>query len=185
LTGQTSRTINDHLDLVINALHLVTDILHFVTYFVYSVTNAINLVVHPLNFTVYDFHFFADNVCDPQDFCMRHPSLLLRQSVESLESVLQISQSGQFPQELLCAPFCEDSYHTQPVRNLLADPRFISFVAIPKILRTSTIICVIISVIAVVGDKVVYVSSREKNVSDAFKELCKNIFTRCNALCGL
>jgi hypothetical protein len=93
---------------------------------------------------------------------MCHPSLLLRQSVESLESVLQISQSSQFPQELLCAPFCEDLYHTQPVKNLLADPRFISFVAIPKILRISTIICVIMSVIAVVGDKVVYVSSREK-----------------------
>ena len=41
--------------------------------------------------------------------------------------------------------------YTQLIGNLLADPRLSSFVAIPKILRTSTIICVIMSVMAVVG----------------------------------
>ena len=45
----------------------------------------------------------------------------------------------------------------------LADPRFNSFVAIPKILTTSTIICVIISVIAAVGATSVYASRRVKN----------------------
>jgi hypothetical protein len=130
LTGQTSRTINDHLDVVSNALH-------FVTYF--------------LNLAVYDFDFLTDAVCDPRDIRMRHPSLL-RQPVQFLESILQICQSYPFPQELFCALFSEDSYHTQPIGNPLADPRFSSFVAIPNILRISTSICVIMSVIAVVGD---------------------------------
>ena len=39
----------------------------------------------------------------------------------------------------------------QQTGNLLADPRLSSFVAIPKILSTSTIISVIMSVIAGVG----------------------------------
>jgi hypothetical protein len=42
-----------------------------------------------------------------------------------------------------------------PTQNLLADPRLSSFVAIPNILSTSTIISVIISVIAGVGATVV------------------------------
>jgi hypothetical protein len=67
-------------------------------------------------------------------------------------------------------------------RNSLADPRFSSFVAIPKILRISTIICVIMSVIAVVGATSVYVSSRMKKTSNAFEELCENVFTRCNII---
>ena len=44
----------------------------------------------------------------------------------------------------------------------LTDPRLNSFVAIPKILRTSASICVIMSVMAEVGDTFVYVSSRAK-----------------------
>ena len=40
---------------------------------------------------------------------------------------------------------------TQPIGNSLADPRLSSFVAIPKIVSTSTIISVIMSVIAAVG----------------------------------
>ena len=53
--------------------------------------------------------------------------------------------------------------HTQLIGNSLADPRFNSFVAIPKILTTSASISVIIFVIAVVGANSVYVSSRAKN----------------------
>ena len=53
--------------------------------------------------------------------------------------------------------------HIQMLRNSLADPRLISFVAIPKILSTSAIISVIMFVIAVVGATSVYVSSRAKN----------------------
>ena len=41
--------------------------------------------------------------------------------------------------------------HRYPIRNSLPDPRLSSFVAIPKIVRTSAIIAVIISVIATVG----------------------------------
>jgi hypothetical protein len=41
LTGQALRTINDHLDLVINALY-------FVAYFFYLVTNALYLVTYVL-----------------------------------------------------------------------------------------------------------------------------------------
>ena len=41
--------------------------------------------------------------------------------------------------------------HAQPIGNLLVDPRFSSFVAIPNIFSTSTMISVIIPVIAVVG----------------------------------
>ena len=41
--------------------------------------------------------------------------------------------------------------HAQPIGNLLVDPRLSSFVAIPKILSTSTNISVIMPVIAVVG----------------------------------
>ena len=53
--------------------------------------------------------------------------------------------------------------HTQLIGNSLADPRLNSFVAIPKILITSTSISVIMFVIAVVGATSVYVSSRAKN----------------------
>ena len=53
--------------------------------------------------------------------------------------------------------------HTQLIGNSLANPRLDSFVAIPKILSTSTIISVIMFVIAVVGATSVYVSSRAKN----------------------
>ena len=52
--------------------------------------------------------------------------------------------------------------HGQPGGNSLADPRLSSFVAIPKMLSTSTIISVMISVIAAVGVTSVYVSSRLK-----------------------
>ena len=52
--------------------------------------------------------------------------------------------------------------HGQPIGNSLADPRLSSFVAIPNILSTSTIISVLMSVIAVVGVTSVYVSSRLK-----------------------
>jgi hypothetical protein len=41
--------------------------------------------------------------------------------------------------------------HTQLIGNSLADPLLSSFVAIPKIFSTSTIISVIMFVIAVVG----------------------------------
>jgi hypothetical protein len=70
---RSSRTINDHLDLVINALHLVS-------YFI--------------NFTAYNFDTVTDAVCDPQDLRMRHPSLLLRQPIKLLEGTLEISHSG-------------------------------------------------------------------------------------------
>jgi hypothetical protein len=84
-SGRASRTINDHLDLVINALHFVTYIPHFVAYF--------------LDFAVYHFDTFTDAVCDPENLRMRHTSLLLRQPIKFLESTLQISQSGQLPQK--------------------------------------------------------------------------------------
>jgi hypothetical protein len=151
LVRQASRTINNHLDLVINALHFVT---HFVADFLYFVT-------HALYFTVYYFNFVSDVVCDPQYLRMRHPSLLLRQSVQLLESVLQISHSGQFPQEFFCARFSH--VRMQLIGSSLADPRLSSFVAIPKILSTSAIMSVIMLVIAVVGATSVYVSSRAKN----------------------
>ena len=52
---------------------------------------------------------------------------------------------------------------TQLIGNSLADPRFNSFVAIPKIRITSASISVIMFVIAVVGATSVYVSRRAKN----------------------
>ena len=52
--------------------------------------------------------------------------------------------------------------HRRQIGNLLADPRLISFVAIPKILSISTIISVIMSVMSEVGVTSVYVSSRLK-----------------------
>ena len=67
MTGQVSRTVYNYLD-------LVTHIPHFVDYF--------------LNFAVYDFYSVLDAVCDPQDFRIRHPSLLLRQHVKNLDGVL-------------------------------------------------------------------------------------------------
>ena len=53
--------------------------------------------------------------------------------------------------------------HTQLIRNSLANLLLNSFVVIPKILTISTIISVIMFVIAVVGATSVYVSSRAKN----------------------
>jgi hypothetical protein len=100
MTGLAPRTINNHLDFLINALHFVT---HFSGDFLYFIT-------HTLNFTVYYLDLVVDAVCDPQNLRMCHPSLFLRQSVELLESVLQISQSGQFPQELFCVRSSEGSY---------------------------------------------------------------------------
>jgi hypothetical protein len=102
-----------------------------------------------LHFTVDYFHFVTDTMRDPQNLRKRHTSLLLRQSVKSLKSILQISHSGNFLRNF--STLCLVKAHIQPIGNSLADPRLISFVAIPNMLSTSTIICVIMSVIAVVG----------------------------------
>ena len=45
----------------------------------------------------------ADVVGGPQNLCERYLSLLLRQPVELLEGILQLSHSGQFPKELFYA----------------------------------------------------------------------------------
>jgi len=67
------------------------------------------------------------------------------------------------------------------LKNLLI-PRLSSFVAIPKILSTSTIVSVIMSVIAAIGVTSVYVSRRLKKYPNAFEEFCENIFARWNVL---
>ena len=53
--------------------------------------------------------------------------------------------------------------------NLLNTPRFTSFVAILRIVSTSTIISTIMSVIAVVGVMLAYISSRLKKRSMRLK----------------
>ena len=55
------------------------------------------------------------------------------------------------------------------VINLLSRPDFTSFVAIARIVRTSTIISTIMSLIAVVGVMPVYISSRPKKRSMRLK----------------
>ena len=69
-------------------------------------------VNHYLHLVVYDLDTITNAVCNPEDLRVRHTSLLLRQSVQLLERVLQISQSSQFPQELFCEPFSDDSSNT-------------------------------------------------------------------------
>ena len=49
--------------------------------------------------------------------------------------------------------------------NSLNRPRFTSFVAIPRIVSTSTIISITMLVIAIVGVMLVYISSRKKKRS--------------------
>ena len=53
--------------------------------------------------------------------------------------------------------------------NSLNRPRLTSFVAMARIVSTSTIISTIMSVIAVVGEILVYISSRWKNLSMRLK----------------
>ena len=53
--------------------------------------------------------------------------------------------------------------------NLLNRPHFTSFVAIPRIVNTSTIISTIMSLIALVGVMLVYISSRQKKCSMRLK----------------
>ena len=65
-----------------------------------DVSNVVSDVRFLSAFVVYYFDFAADMVCDPKDFRIRHPSLLLRQSIKFLESILQISHFGQFLQNL-------------------------------------------------------------------------------------
>ena len=56
-----------------------------------------------------------------------------------------------------------------PDINSLNPPRFTSFVAIPRIVSTSTIISTIMCVIAVVGVMLVYISSRPRKRSMRLK----------------
>jgi predicted membrane channel-forming protein YqfA (hemolysin III family) len=53
--------------------------------------------------------------------------------------------------------------------NSLNRPRFTSFVAIARIVNTSTIISTIMSLIALVGVMLVYISSRRKKFSIRLK----------------
>src|ERR1700744_2140201 len=69
-------------------------------------------VNHHLHLVVYNLDSITNAVCDPKDLRARHTSLLLRQSVQLLQSVLQVSHSSQFPQELFCEPFSEDLSNT-------------------------------------------------------------------------
>jgi hypothetical protein len=72
--------------------------------------------------------------------------------------------------------------HTQLTGNSLADPRFNSFVAIPKILSTSAIISVnYVCHCRSRSHLCICIESRKKP-SDAVEKLRENVFARCNSL---
>ena len=102
-----------------------------------------------------------------QNLCSSHPSLFLRQFVKSLESIFQVRPPGQ-PLEILLWRNMRKRPNTAGT-DVLVRPCFISFVEIAKILRISTIIFTIMSVIAAVGGTSMYVSSRLKKFSTRSK----------------
>ena len=55
-----------------------------------STRQSLRTVNHHLHLVVYDLDTITNAVCDPEDLRARHTSLLLRQSVQLLERVLQI-----------------------------------------------------------------------------------------------
>jgi hypothetical protein len=75
--------------------------------------------------------------------------------------------------------------HELQGNNALARLCFISFVAIAKIFKTSTIIFTMISVIASVGGTSVYRFEPFEEVLDALEEIGKRFFTRVNILGSL
>jgi hypothetical protein len=59
----------------------------------------IHLTVHVLHF-VFDTGYFAiDGMREPQDLCVRHPSDLLRQSVQPYQGIFYVLPSCQLLEE--------------------------------------------------------------------------------------
>jgi hypothetical protein len=78
--------------------------------------------------------------------------------------------------------FCTD---VNWVNDILIRPCPISFVTIPRIERTSTMILTMMSVMAAVGRTSIYASRRFKEVFHAAKQVYKGILASANVLNGL
>jgi hypothetical protein len=158
-----------------NALHPVVDFLHIATDILYFPLDTLNLVsdiMHIAADILYllpnTFHPIIDAVRNLQQFRRCHPCLFLCQFVQSLKTILDIRVSRQ----RLKIPFL--TRRQSRIVNLceinsLSRPRFTSFVAIARIDSTSTMISVIISLIAMVGVMPVYISRRRKKRSMRLK----------------
>ena len=180
MIGHGLRTIDDYLDLSFKEFHFVAHVLHLLAYLAYFLTHTLYFVFHAFHFTVDYFDIVTDVVCNPQVLCKCHPRFLLRQFVQLLECILQISPSGQSVKELLYAQSNADSY-TANRKLTCRSPRQV-FRRNPKdcknfhhYLRNN--ICHRLS-----GCHLRICFEPFKEESHAFEQLCENIITRRNIL---
>jgi hypothetical protein len=146
--------IVDILNLVVNTLHVVADILHLPL-------DALNSIIHPHDFAI-------DALSHLQQLRRCYPCFFLRQFVQPLQAILDVSVPRQLLQVLFYLT-CQSRRVYRREINSLNGPRFTSFVAMARIVSTSAIISTIMSVIATVGVRTVYISSRRKKCSMRLK----------------
>ena len=81
-------------------LDRITDIVHFTTHALDLVVDPCHFTIYGLNITIDSCYFVVDAVCERQELRCCHPNFLLRQFIQSLESVLDIRLSQQLLQIL-------------------------------------------------------------------------------------
>ena len=99
------RTFVYHRDLIIDISHFTTDALDLVIDPRYFTAYALDLVIDPRYFTTYAFNTFIDPcyfvvnaMSERQELCHHHPNFILRQFIQSFESVLDLRLSQQLLQ---------------------------------------------------------------------------------------
>jgi hypothetical protein len=100
------RTINDHGDLVIdglytavNASHPVVDASHSFAHVGHSFVDAGHLIVD-IEYLILDTpYFIIDSMRGLQNLCSYHPDLFIRQLIQPLQRIFNISLSNQLLQE--------------------------------------------------------------------------------------
>src|SRR6266478_559276 len=142
--------IVDTMDLVANILHIDLDIL-------YPLVDILNLVANTLHVPVDTFylpldilHSITDAMCDLQQLRRCHPCLFLCQLVQPLHAILDLCVSYQLLEKHFCITRQSRIVNLHNIHSL-SRPRFTSFVAIARMVSTSTIISTIMFVIAGVG----------------------------------
>src|ERR1700733_11322863 len=119
--------MNDLRDLVVNGSHHVGQ----------SVTDADHPIIYNKNLFCNSPYPFVYSMRGPQVFRNGHPSFLMRKLVESLQRIFHIRPPDQ-PLPILFWTFFQ-SRETHKLNYLLIRLCFISLVAIPRMVRISTI----------------------------------------------
>jgi hypothetical protein len=93
------RTINDHGDLVVDGLYTVADASHSFAHVGHSFVDAVHLIVD-IEYLILDTpYFIIDSMRGLQNLCSYHPDLFIRQLVQPLQRIFNISLSDQLLQE--------------------------------------------------------------------------------------